>query len=113
MKNRQEGFTLSELMIVVVILFIVAGVLFGFCSHLQDSKAKATDEARRFVSEMGLTVKGLSCAERDTDGDGYVSCTVSVDDGDGRTRLEAVECAASWSHNEGCRLQKPMLRSTP
>lgn len=108
MRNTRHGFTLIELLIMIAIAGIIGAILFGGVTSCMSSGDKANAEARRFASEMGLNVKGVTCADRDTDKDGYVSCTVSVDE-EGKTRLEAIECAARYSWNDGCRMQKPVV----
>lgn len=64
---------------------------------------KATAGARAWAKEMGLDVGGVSCANSDTDGDGYVSCTVSAKKPDGSVQIVPVECAAAYTFNTGCR----------
>lgn len=103
-----RGFTLYELLILIAGLGVIGVILFGSVRSCVSSGGKAKDEARRFVSEMGLRVNGVTCSDRDTDRDGYVSCTVSVDN-DGKTHLEAIECAARYTWNDGCRMQKPVV----
>jgi prepilin-type N-terminal cleavage/methylation domain-containing protein len=105
MKNRiSRGFTLIELIIVMSILgFIVAlaGFIFKSCSS---SRNTAEEEARVYASKMGMTLKGVSCMNRDTDDDGYVSCTLNVIEKDGKENSIPIECAAKWSYNnDGCR----------
>lgn len=51
-----------------------------------------------------------TCATYDSDGDGYVSCTLVMHDPDGKTHLEAFECAGSYTLNDGCRIPKPTIR---
>lgn len=106
-KNR--GMTLVELMILIAVIGVVAalvvGVVFRGCVTGQSDKLTSTAQA--FGASMGLKVQHANCVDRDSDGDGYVSCTLSVADKDGSTRLMPVECATSYSFNTGCRLQKP------
>lgn len=104
-RSNRSGLTLIELIIIVVILAIVAGIAWFAITSLRNSKELATQEAKAFAAEMKLQAESISCAERDTDSDGYVSCTISIQDG-GRRRLEAIECAAKWTLNDGCRMQK-------
>jgi hypothetical protein len=63
-------------------------------------------EARSWATTLGLDVVNVSCAGMDTDGDGYVSCTVSSREG-GTTKLTAVECSVSYMP-DGCRIQRPV-----
>lgn len=71
-------------------------------------KDVAENEAREWASELGLDVKSVSCVAKDTDGDGYVSCTLVMGDG---VTTKAVECAGARSsgnliRNSGCREPK-------
>lgn len=61
----------------------------------------AKPEARRWAAEMGYTVKGVSCAGRDSDGDGYVSCSINTE-----TEALAVEC--NYLFGDGCKLVNPI-----
>lgn len=39
---------------------------------------EAVSSARRFATDLGYEVRGVSCSGRDSDGDGYMSCSVRV-----------------------------------
>lgn len=108
--GRKRGLTLIELLIAVavvgIILVLGSAFLIRSCS---DSKEAAEEEARAYARSMNLNAKGVSCMTRDTDGDGYVSCSISVLGKDGSERVEPVECASRWSwNNSGCKV--PMTR---
>ncbi len=61
-----------------------------------------TPDAEKFAREtLGFSDPIVSCQNYDTDGDGYVSCTVS--DRASKDR-EAVECSTWKNFNSGCRL---------
>lgn len=73
------------------------------CSH----RSAAEAEAREWASSMyPRRDHAVSCVGADTDGDGYVSCTVVVDGGDPKP----LECAGRWTWNSGCRVPKAMLQ---
>jgi len=106
MSQRKSGFTVIELLIVVAIVAILGGVVFGSVGSCGSSGAKANKEAQAFGREMGLTVKGVTCMDYDTNGDGYVSCTLNtVEQG-----MLPIECARSWSWNSGCRAAMVLRR---
>jgi len=66
--------------------------LFG-CSEFMDSNKNHVPPkvyAERWIAEYGLRVQGLSCAETDSDQDGYVSCDLNLGEG----KMEQIQCAA-------------------
>jgi hypothetical protein len=70
-------------------------------------KGVAEDEAKEWAAELKLDVEAITCREKDTDGDGYVSCTIKTTDG----QLLEKECAGARStgnmiRNSGCREPK-------
>lgn len=65
-------------------------------------KSTAEDEAREYAQELNLELEAVSCVKQDTDGDGYVSCTLKLKDGQTLPR----ECAGAYNLNSGCREQK-------
>ena len=97
----KRGFTLIELVVAISVVALVAVVVGSQFTSCIDHKDHAEIAARDWAQSMGIQVKGVACVKHDTDNDGYVSCTVS----DG-TKMHALECASSWSWNEGCRIPK-------
>lgn len=84
-------------------------------------------EALEWAHKMNLKPIGVDCTSFDTDGDGYVSCTLAlpgaasstgrdVGPGGGDTGipggidLQPVECAHPISLNSGCRVPKAVIR---
>lgn len=112
-RSSLRGNSSFETIIVLIIVGIFAlGIVgkFASCACSGDRRANANTEARQYVRTMhpGWTRPVISCQGMDTDGNGYVTCTV----GDGTDRTEAIECAAfvTVSFNEGCR---PMRYGMP
>jgi type II secretory pathway pseudopilin PulG len=92
------------LLIVVAILGIILAIAGFGVTRCSSSQSTAEEEARAYALKMGMNIKGLSCMNRDTDGDGYVSCTLNVVEKDGRETPVPIECAAKWSYNnDGCK----------
>ncbi len=61
--------------------------------------------AKRYGSDLGYTVLGVSCTQVDTDNDGYVTCTLRVQAGD-KIETQSIQCAATRAVNaDGCETQ--------
>lgn len=92
-KNR--GFTLIELMIglfviafIGVVILMVTGASCG--GEWRGTGEHAEAEAKAHAGKLGWKVQGIACAGADTDGDGYISCTLVLEDSSER----ALECAS-------------------
>lgn len=108
-RNRFSGFTLIEALIGLVLIFVLGAIMFAAlgalssCGRADVSAVEA--EAKTFAGKGGLKLQGsgASCVGMDTDGDGYVSCTLFLEGG----RTMAIECAGhTWTGawNKGCRI---------
>lgn len=103
--KHNRGFTLAELMIVVAILAVFLGLAVAACRGVtsgKETKDAATRDAQKFVQELGWKVAGISCADIDSDRDGYVSCTIALTDGTN----QFVECRGAYDWGHGCRIPK-------
>ena len=95
----------------VVGIFGLAGIsLFMNCSGA--NKTAATEEANKWVKEVGIKDANVSCVNSDTDNDGYVSCTIAYRDNNGELKTKAIECAAKLTWNTGCRAPKITINNT-
>lgn len=89
----------------LTLLAIPALLTLTACPNMTGAhKGVAEEEAREWAAELGMDLKSVSCVAKDTDGDGYVSCTLML--GDDTTK--GVECAGArgdgtWIRNSGCR----------
>jgi len=91
----------TNMLMTVGALFTLAGCPNTTGAH----KGVAEEEAQKWATELGMEYKNVSCVAKDTDGDGYVSCTFLMEDG---VTTKAVECAGArgggtWIRNSGCR----------
>jgi type IV pilus assembly protein PilA len=78
MLKKQEGFTLVELMIVVVILGILAGIGVQQYANVQERAKKAADEANRKVLTNATNMWLILGSHDLNDGDNPVDPTVLV-----------------------------------
>ncbi len=51
------------------------------CVSTEQVESSAKESAASWCQDMGLNCTGYSCSGKDSDADGYTSCTVAVDDG--------------------------------
>lgn len=98
---------------------LVASLLLAFAVGCDTPKNLVPPEtaARTFAKDLGFTLKGVSCAGTDTDNDGYVTCTINVDDGDGRSHIESLQCAAygadEWNSKYATGCKGTIAKATP
>jgi hypothetical protein len=79
-------------------LFLITFLLFGcFENHQELNK-----QVQAFCTNLGYTYKGHTCQDTDSDGDGYVSCTVRVQE---EPIPIAIECKSMYRWGDGCRMQ--------
>lgn len=100
--NGERGFVE-----VAICLALIAGlviVFVGRCAANVDGSTHdaATKSAEAYLKELGVEAGHISCAGTDSDGDGYVSCTVAKPNGE----LFGIECAGAITMNSGCRIPK-------
>lgn len=103
--KTNRGFTLAELLIVLAIVGVFLAVIFSRVACVGETQtAAAKSEARSWARELGLQTTGVACANIDSDGDGYVSCTIALKDGS----TKQIECRGAYAPGHGCR--EPKLR---
>lgn len=103
-----KRFTLIDIALAALIATSIGAMGLGACGcNLTGANKKSAEtNAQNFAEELGLDYKKVSCNNLDSDGDGYVSCTMAMSDGS----IEQFECAA-WGLNSGCR--RPKLIGQP
>lgn len=90
----------------VTLVLVVVGIIYANVKSYDPGYART--QANQWSTQLGIQAKGVTCAGRDTDGDGYVSCTVADLDG----KIHHIECA-SYTYNSGCRAPKPVAPYIP
>ena len=112
-RKDRTGFSLLELLVVVSILSVLVLVCGGGIwratttmngAQQQDATAQAITYGRTLYGESATAM----CVRSDSDGDGYVSCTLVYDSANGKVN-QAIECAAGFTLNEGCRTPKMLV----
>lgn len=69
----------------------------------------ANNNAKVYATEMGWSIKGSSCSGADSDGDGYVSCSVNLSLPEGKEEVKGINCGydrvfAPLGQNTGCKI---------
>lgn len=88
-------------------------MLLAFVGCFGDPEA-AKASARAYAKDLGYDVAGVSCTGVDSDGDGYVSCTVRLSNPDpsGHSLL-ALECSrGEATFTSGCKVAPLVKNST-
>ncbi len=110
-RSNSRGATLLEVFIGLAIVGVICAICFSACFQVgRKAPMDIEAQARSFMEHQTYKVLAVSCASLDSDGDGYVSCTVTVDN-DGHKESEQVECAAEMQlRADGCRLQPSLAK---
>jgi hypothetical protein len=106
---RGPGPSVPAILAVVCVLAALAVAIFGDPLWARAVRRRATADARAYAGQMHPGLTRVVCQGDDSDGDGYVTCTV----GDGAGRTEGVECRATvWTdYDRGCRPMRAMVRA--
>lgn len=94
-------------------LVFVLVISFASCNAVGnlsgESKKAANAAALKYAAELGFQNPRASCAGADSDGDGYVSCSIFADN---LKEPYSAECAAAYTIMvDGCRAMKPQIKS--
>lgn len=90
---RERGFTLIELIIAIAIIVILLTSLFPFVFN-KISRSDVGASMRGFVSNLypELSEVKISASDRDSDHNGYYSCTATGLDENGERKTIVAEC---------------------
>lgn len=69
---------------------------------------RAERDAKVFAQKIPGATGDVSCAKGDSDGDGYCSCTVFMEDGSMQNLDCGCEKYALWNKKEGCKVVDAM-----
>jgi prepilin-type N-terminal cleavage/methylation domain-containing protein len=111
----RKAFTLIELIVVVAIVAILIAIVAGGVRGCANRGPAAEESMREYVAKLypGREIIGVACTNVDTDGDGYISCTATIDTDDGPSVVERqinAQCATGFlSWNSGCKASIPQV----
>lgn len=117
MKNN-KGYTLVELLIIVTIVGVFVALfagMVGSCGLISGPTVenRANEDAVSFVHQMRPEMSEVRavCQPTDSDGDGYVTCTISGTV-NGVREMDSVDCRASFitEYQRGCRFTRIPLQ---
>lgn len=101
-RRRERGDGEVVISLIVVLAMVAFAVVKCGANVSGASHQDAERSAREYAKALNIEYDGLVCAGIDSDGDGYVSCTISKKDG----HLLGIECAGAMTINSGCRIPK-------
>lgn len=116
--KTNRGYTLVELLIIfsIVAIFVaMVGGLVSSCGFVSGPTVenRANEDAVSFVHQMRPEMNDVRamCQTTDSDGDGYVTCTISGTV-NGVREMDSVDCRASFltNYQRGCRLTRIPLQ---
>lgn len=122
MKMR-SGFTLAEMLIVMGLFAFLMICFYLYVGGLKGSEEDRQIYIQQYARDLHLEIVGVSCAQTDSDGDGYVSCTLRARDASSRpseqTRQQPIETLAlecgrggGCTTTSGCRPLKTPQHNT-
>lgn len=88
----------------IISMFLYQAYLNYKLLHASDAPIK--DAADKYAEEIGMQDAKTSCVDFDTDGDGYVSCSIATKRPDGTIQITPIECANPFGFRNGCRIPK-------
>ena len=71
------------------------------CEGLTKNTVPPDDAARSWADKLKIPIRGAACTTVDSDGDGYVSCVLSIDRGDAVPVYQGLQCAELGSTKAG------------
>lgn len=98
----KKGFTAIELVIGLTCVTILGIILVSAAASLN---VDARPIAEEWANDMGVKYKGITCSSRDSDMDGYVSCSVRAESGE----ILAIECQYGFLH-KSCKMAQPKVK---
>lgn len=99
--------TLGVLLVLTVSAAYMYNNTVGFAFSV-GSKAAALENVQAYAKEMNIKVLGATCAETDSDRNGYISCEARVIESGNTTATEKLlECGsgALFARTGGCKLR--------
>lgn len=87
----------------IVALFIIISL--ASCARIPPA-ADAKASCAAWSADLGYELLGCSCSNRDSDWDGYISCTARVKSNDGEDRVN-LEC--TYSGQPACKAAIPQV----
>ena len=102
---------MTDKLFIAVTVLVLGGVLsfgaFRCAANLSgENEIEAEKNAIAWARDVGIENAHINCVTIDSDGDGYVSCTVSYKDNTGAVQTKAIECTGRFNINTGCRSPK-------
>lgn len=111
----RKAYTLIEVIVVVLVIVIFLALVVGGVRGCAGRRGAAEDSMREYVSKLypGREIIGVACTNIDSDGDGYISCTATIDTDNGPNVVERqinAQCATGFlSLNSGCKATVPYI----